>query len=305
VMKGCRILIVGATMGHLAACGASGDAQRTALDDDAITVGSFDFEESMLVAEIYGQALERAGIPVERAFGLGSREFAGPAMRAGLIEVLPEYAGSALSFVSLGADTPSADGVATHSQLVRALAGTNVMALAAAPAQDANTFAVTRATARRFDLHRLSDLARVAGQLRLGGPAECPARPLCALGLRERYQLEFGEFVVLDAGGPVTRQALRNGDVDVALMLTSDPALAEFVALDDDRQLQPAENVTPIVRTEVIDRFGARVADVLDAVSSELDTDELRTLNAADAEQPGSADVAAIATTWLESKERS
>jgi osmoprotectant transport system substrate-binding protein len=291
----------------LASCSADADepAAQTALGDDAITVGSFDFAESVLLAEIYSQALEGAGLRVERAFALGPREFVAPAMRAGLIELVPEYSGTALGFVSLGSVTPSADPGTTHGELARLLAEANVTALAAAPAQNANTFVVTRATADRHDLQRLSDLVPIASGLKLGGPAECEARPLCALGLRERYGLRFAEFVSLDAGGPATHQALRNGDVDVALMFTSDPALSDYVELVDDRALQPAENVTPVVRTEVLDRWGPVVTDVIDAVSGELDTATLRELNAADAAEPGTADVAALATAWLEAEEGS
>ena len=300
-------VVIAAVLVVLAAC-ATGDnesAPPTALDDDAITVGSFDFAESVLLAEIYSQALESAGIPVERAFALGPREFVAPAMRAGLIELVPEYAGTALGYLSLGSVAPSADQATTHGELAGVLAEANITALSPAPAQNANTFVVTRETAERHDLRRLSDLVPIADRLKLGGPAECETRPLCALGLRERYGLGFAEFVSLDAGGPVTHQALHNGDVDVALLFTTDPRLDDYVELVDDRALQPAENITPVVRTEVLDRWGPAVTEAIDAVSGELDTETLRQLNAADAEEPGSDDVAAVAKDWLQSEEGS
>lgn len=297
------VLVLGAGLLVLAGCGAADDdaAPRTALGDDTITVGSFDFPESVLLAEIYSQALESGGFSVERAFALGPREFVGPALATGLIELVPEYAGSALTFTSRGSATPSADPEATHRALERTLAGTNVAALAPAPAQNANTFAVTRETARRHDLRRLSDLRAFTADLRFGGPAECPSRPFCLLGLRERYGLEFAGFLTLQ-NGLVTAQALDDGDVDVALMFTTDPALADYVELDDDRRLQPAESVTPLIRTEVIERWGADVARAIDAVSRELGTATLRELNAVDAEEPGTGDVAAIATDWLQTE---
>jgi osmoprotectant transport system substrate-binding protein len=297
------VLVLGAGLLVLAGCGAADDdaAPRTALGDDTITVGSFDFPESVLLAEIYSQALEGGGFSVERAFALGPREFVGPALATGLIELVPEYAGSALTFTSRGSATPSADPAAAHRALERTLAGTNVAALAPAPAQNANTFAVTRETARRHDLHRLSDLRAFTADLRFGGPAECPSRPFCLLGLRERYGLEFAGFLTLQ-NGLVTAQALDDGDVDVALMFTTDPALADYVELDDDRGLQPAESVTPLIRTEVIERWGADVARAIDAVSRELGTATLRELNALDAEEPGTGDVAAIATDWLQTE---
>jgi osmoprotectant transport system substrate-binding protein len=288
----------------LSACAPSSDDDRapTALGDDAITVGSFAFPESVLLAEIYSQALEAGGFTVERAFGLGPREFVGPALDGGLVELLPEYAGTALTFRSLGAARTSADIYATHRDLDHALAGSGVEALDSAPAQTANTFVVPRGVARQYHLQRLSDLIDVAGTLSFGGPPECPSRPLCLKGLQDRYGLRFAKVLALDAGGPLTHQALRDGGVDVALMFTTDPNLDDYVELVDDKGLQPAENVTPLIRSDVVDRWGQDVTAIIDAVSRELDTRTLRELNAADAEEPGSDDVAAIATAWLQAQ---
>jgi osmoprotectant transport system substrate-binding protein len=287
----------------LTLAGCSGSPERTGLStpigDDAITVGSFDFPESVLLAELYSQALEAGGFRVERALALGQREFVGPALRAGLIELIPEYAGTALGFASLGALEPTADLASTHRSLAETAAANGITALAPAPGENANTFVVTHETARRHDLAQLSDLAAVADQLVLGGPPECPARPLCLLGLQERYGLEFADFVALDAGGALTHQALRSGDVQVGLLFTTDPALDEYTELADDRRLQPAENVTPLVRSEVIDRWGDAVVDAIDGVSQGLSSDALRRLNAMDAAQPGADDVAGIAAAWL------
>jgi osmoprotectant transport system substrate-binding protein len=300
-------LSVGLVVATLVACSANADDDRapTALSDDAITVGSFDFPESVLLAEIYSQALESGGFSVERAFGLGPREFVGPALDGGLVELVPEYAGTALAFRSLGSAKPSDDVATTRRDLHRALAGSSVQALDSAPAQTANTFVVSRTTARRYDLRRLSDLNEVAGRLTFGGPPECSNRPLCLVGLRDRYGLRFRDVLALDASGPRTYQALRDGGVDVALMLTSDPNLDEYVELVDDKGLQPAENVTPLIRRDVVDRWGRDVTSLLDAVSQELDTPTLRELNAADAGRPGSEDVAAIATAWLQEQDAS
>ena len=289
----------------LTACahGADDDRSPAALGDDAITVGSFGFPESVLLAEIYSQALEAGGFTVERAFGLGPREFVGPALDRGLVELVPEYAGTALAFRSLGAGRPSADPYATHRDLDRALADSGVEALDSAPAQTANTFVVSRDVARRYHLQRLSDLIDVAGTLSFGGPPECPSRPLCLKGLEDRYGLHFGKVLALDAGGPLTHQALDSGGVDVALLFTTDPKLDEFVELVDDKSLQPAENVTPLIRRDVVDRFGQGVTSLIDAVSRELDTRTLRELNATDAEEPGSEDAPAIATAWLQEQD--
>jgi osmoprotectant transport system substrate-binding protein len=285
----------------LTACSNGGGSAAPAasrLDDDIITVGSFDFAESVVVAEVYSQGLEAAGYRVRREFRLGPREFVGPALSVGLVEFLPEYAGTAAEFYSLGRAKPTDDTAVTHTELERAVGAQRVVALAAAPAEDANTFVVSKPTAARLHLKTLSDLTAVAGQLKFGGPPECPKRPLCLAGLADTYGVKFGTVVTLDAGGPLTREALKDGLVDVALMFTTDPAIVDdgLVELDDDRGLQPAESITPLVRTEVVDHLGPAVVAVINAVSARLTTAAIRDLNGA-AGQAG-ADVAAVAAAW-------
>ena len=216
-----RPAIVAAPHCHARRVRARGSARRAAdvLGDDAITVGSFDFPESVLLAELYSQALEDRGFRVERALGLGPREFVGPALHAGLIEFVPDYGGTAVAFFSAGAVAPNSDPASNHRALEGVVAGSTITALDAAPAENVNTFVVSEDTARRYGLTTLSDLAPVASELVLGGPAECATRQLCQVGLREVYGLQFADFVALEAGGPVTHQALSNGDVDVALLV--------------------------------------------------------------------------------------
>jgi osmoprotectant transport system substrate-binding protein len=295
-------IIVGVALITLAACADEDPrvAPADVLGDNAITVGSFDFPESVLLAELYSQALENRGFAVQRALGLGPREFVGPALHAGLIELVPEYGGTAVNFFSAGAVSPSAEPTANHRALERAVAGTSIAVLDGAPAQNANAFVVTPDTARRYGLATLSDLADVAPELVLGGPPECATRELCQVGLHDVYGLTFADFVALDAGGPVTHQALGEGAVDVALLFRTDPQLVDYVELTDDRHLQPAENVTPLVHTAVVDRFGGDVVAAIDAVSHELDTDALRQLNTVDATTAGGDDVAAIVADWLQ-----
>jgi osmoprotectant transport system substrate-binding protein len=122
----------------------------------------------------------------------------------------------------------------------------------------------------------------LASTLVLGGPPECPERPFCLLGLQETYGLEFKEFTPLDAGGPLTVQGLTGGQIQVGLLFTSDPAIAVngFVLLEDDKQLQLADNIIPVVRKEIVDA-NPGVADVLNTVMSRLTQDELTNLNKA------------------------
>lgn len=299
------LLVLALLAGVLAACDGSRTDSATTGDvtaDDAVTVGSFDFAESALLAEIYSQALEGGGFQVERVFGLGPREFVWPALARGLVELVPEYAGTALQFVSLGTAQPTGDATATHEALVRALASGPVTALGAAPGETANTFVATRRVAEHYGLRTLSDVAAVAHELVFGGPPECMSRPLCLLGLKDVYGIVFKEVVRLDVGGPVTRQELTRGAVDVALLFTSDPVIASgtFVELIDDLGMQPAENVTPLVHREVISRFGPGVTSIVDAVSRHLTTATLRRLNA---EIASGSDLAATAAGWLETQD--
>lgn len=293
------VLVVVVALVVTACAGSEGDTAPTdALDDDAITVGSFDFAESVLLAEIYGQALEHAGLTVERAYRLGPREFVAPALSVGLIELVPEYAGSAATFLHRGETAPASDVEATYDRLVAGLRGTGVTALTPSRAQNANAFVVAKSTAEEAGLRELSDVTDIAEDLVFGGPPECQRRALCLIGLEQVYGMKFDDVVALRAG-PLIEQALRDGGIDVGVLFTSDAAMLspDFVELRDDRGLQPAENVTPLVRNEVLDRWGDDVVESIDAVSARLTTVRLRLLNA---EVGGDTTrVPAIAAAWL------
>lgn len=297
-----RLLLSSLVLLALAGClprGPDRDPSVTA-DPEAVTVGSFNFSESTLLAELYAQALEGVGLPVARELGVGPRELMQPALEQGLVDVVPEYLGSALSYFDPGAAVASLDAPAIHKRLVDTLGRSGVEVLAPAPAQNQNGFAVTTATAERYGLRAISDLGPVAGELVFGGPPECRERRLCLVGLEAVYGLQFADFVaLLDSGGRRTRAALTEGQVDVALLFTTDGHLAtgEFVLLADDRGLQPAENVVPVVRREAIERHGDRLVDRLDQVSAALTTDDLSEMNRrADIEEE---EPAAVAAAWL------
>jgi len=265
-------------------------------DDGAVTVGSFDFPESELIAEIYAQALEAQGLEVIRTFAVGPRELTMPALERGLLEVMPEYSGSALGFLG---GTPSADPSTTLMQLRAALEPRGLLALRAAAAQDRNVFVVTRATAERLGVRRLSDLGSEAGSLTFGGPPECPLRPLCLPGLETRYDLRFARFVALDAGGPLTLQALDEGFVDVALLFSTHGRLqgGDLQILADDRNLQPAEQIVPVVSSSAAAEFDPALSAVLDRVSAALTSEALRRMNARIADGAPRDDVA---RAWLQ-----
>ena len=284
----------------LAACSSGPDSDVSPNDPATVAVASFNFSESELLAEIYSQSLEAGGFPVTRAFDLGPRELVVPGLVRGLVDFVPEYAGTALQFLSAGREDPPTDSALTHAALRHALAELPVRALEPAPAQDANTFVVDRDTAERHGLQTLSDLAAVSGSLVFGGPPECPSRPLCLEGLDRVYGITFGDVASLDAGGPLTHQALDGGGIQVALLFTTDPALdsPDLVELADDRRLQPPENVTPLVHDDVVATFGHGLVERIDETSARLTTTVLRQLNEQVA--AGQDDIATIAAQWLE-----
>ena len=279
--------------------GGSGPGPVVGTGRPVIVVGSFDFPESILLAYLYADALADRGYPVRVLPGLGTRELVDPALMVGLLQLVPEYTGSALEFVSLGRISATASVVATAGALARAMAGRGLITGLPAAAQDGNAIVVTAATAARYRLRTISDLAAVANHLVFGGPPECPERAYCLLGLRLTYGLRFGQFVPLDAGGPLTRQALIAGDISVALLFTTDPAIKtqHLVVLADNRGLQPAENVVPVIRRAIAGRYGYGLLAALDAVSARLSTPGLAALDA-DVEL-GNGDPRTVAEHWL------
>ena len=264
-----------------------------------IQLASFDFPESETLAELYGLALTEHGFPVEQVVQLGAREVVAPALEQGKVDMVPEYLGSALNFLNDRNRVATADPALTHARLEQAFAPRGVSVLAYAPAQDRNGFVVTGDLARRRGLEKLSDLAPMAGQLSFGGPPECAQRPLCLKGLEDVYRLRFARFEAMPSRD-VTAAALHTGEIDVGMIDTTDPNLlkpgADLVQLADDKRLQPADNVVPVVRREAVDAYGPPLVQLLNAVSAQLTTPELTRLNlqVADGQAPADA-----ASAWL------
>lgn len=269
----------------LAACGDDDEASPTntgaGTDEDrpAITVASFNFPESEILAHMYASALEANGYDVTVRANLGNRELVLPALENGEVDVVPEYVGTLLETLSEGAGEATSDVDESMSKLQDRLDERGLVALEPAEAFDANAIVVTQETAQEHGLTTISDLQDVDDQLVFGGPPECPQRPLCLIGLRDVYGLEFADVKQLDAGGPITREALKKGEIDVGLLFSSDGAIERegFVVLEDDKGLQPAENVVPVLREEVATD---EVRDILNEVSAGLSTDDLIELNA-------------------------
>ena len=267
----------------IAGCGSDTRSGTASPDPAAITVASVNFSESEALAEIYAQVLERDGYPVRRALDLASREVVEPALEQGVVDLTPEYLGTILAFVDPEASAERLDQAGLHARLQTALGRRGIDVLAAAPAANQNGLAVTRATARRLHLAKVSELAPLAGSLVLGGPPECPERPFCLPGFASTYGLRFKAFRPLDSGGPRTLAALQGSEIGVGVLFTTDGTLGgpdpDVVLLDDDRHLQPSENVVPVVRRAVVRRYGAAFVSLVDRVSAQLQTADLIALN--------------------------
>ena len=277
--------------------------RREWLDPHRLRIASFDFAESRVLAEVYGQRLRRAGFAVDVLAGLGSREVVQPALEQGMVDIVVDYTGSLLDH--LGGSTQDTHGTPeqVHAAVGQRLARRGLTALRPAPAEATNGFAVRRSFARDNQLSRISDLRPLAGRLVFGGPPECRTRRYCLAGLQETYGLRFAEFRP-QPSRTATATALDTGEIDVGMLETTYARLGErrVVLLVDDLSLQPRENVVPVVRTEVVRRYGSRLTDALDSISDRLTTPELVRLNRAEAVDPVGA--GAVASRYLDRLDR-
>jgi osmoprotectant transport system substrate-binding protein len=286
----------------LTACGGdppAAPAPATGTEPAALRFASYDFQENQILVEVYAEAVRRAGVPVDVVHGIGTREVVAPALAQGVVDAVIDYTGTALAFARPDATSTKRTPKELHAALSLTLGGRGVTVLTAAEAEDQNGFAVTRAFAGKHDVSTISDLAPVAGELRFGGPPECPERPFCLQGLQLVYGLEFGEVRSMPSRA-ATAEALRAGQIDVGMLETTDPrlAVASLILLDDDKGLQPHENVVPLVRTEALERWGEEdLRASLDAVSGRLTTEDLIQLNRA-VEVDGLTPAEAAAGWW-------
>ena len=310
-MRQSRSAVLGAVLLALlllgAACaGPGGDADT---DTDAgggepkgeLTVGSDSFAEAQIVGEMYAQVLENAGYTIQRQLDLESREVRLPAMENGEIQIAPEYLASLYSVLDPKAVESAeagelGDPTVVADALDPLLAEQGLAILEPSNVIDTNAFVVSQETADEHSLTTVSDLAEVAAEMTLGAPPECPERPFCIPGLEEVYGVEFADFKPLEYGATIT--SLSKGAIDVGLLYSTDGSIAEngFVLLEDDKQLQSADNITPLVTEDVVGM--QEVVDLLNEVSAALETDAITELNKranVDVEDP-----AALAAEYLE-----
>ncbi|MDN5929817.1 MAG: ABC transporter substrate-binding protein [Pseudonocardia sp.] len=286
----------------LTACGGGGDPLSGGENDpaaapaaaDTIRIGSANFPESRLLAEIYAQALEADGVTVERQFGIGSREVYYGEMAAGNLDLVPEYTGNLLQEVD--PQTTATESKAVYDELVEKLPD-NLIVLEQSAAQDKDAVVVTAETAAQYGLTSIADLAPVCDQLVFGGPPEFAERPYGLPGLERLYGCTFKEFRSLDAGGPLTVAALADGTVQAADLFTTDPTIADrgWVALEDPKSNFAAQNVVPLInKAKATDEVRA----TLNAISAKLTTEGLLELNRQVADAANNT-VESVATAWL------
>jgi osmoprotectant transport system substrate-binding protein len=276
---------------------ACGGSNTPATSKGTITVGGFNFPESSILAQVYGQALAHDGYTVNFKLLLGTREVLVPAMKAGTVDLYPGYAASDLEYYNNKKGEATGDAAVTTAKLNTYLQPLGLVALTPSAAVDQNAFAVTKETQTKYSLTKLSDLAPIGNQLVLGAGPECPTRPYCLPGLQSLYGIHFKSFKALDTDGPATRAAFKNGTIQVGLVFSSDGDLDQLglVVLQDDKHLEAADNVVPIIRSAVATD---EVKTLLNNIDAKLTTADLVNMNQQVSLEHKDAD--AVAKAYLE-----
>jgi osmoprotectant transport system substrate-binding protein len=303
-MKRTLVALTGLLALGLTACGGGGDPLAGGPSDapaagppaaaDVIKVGSANFTESRLLAEIYSQALEVKGVKVERSFGIGSREVYFPALQDGSIDLIPEYTGNLLQEIDPQATATASDQV--YQELTQKLPDPLIV-LEQSAAEDKDAVVITQETAQRYNARSIADLAPHCGELVFGGPPEFAERPYGLPGIERLYNCTFADFRSLDAGGPLTIAALTDGSIQAADLFTTDPTIADrgWVVLEDPENNFAAQNVVPLVNET---KASDQVRQTLNAISAALTTDALLELNR-EVANAGENTVAEVAKRWL------
>ena len=301
-VRGLTAIAAGAAMLMLAACGSSSNPTSTdsgaaaggsKAPTDTIVVGSANFQENVVLADIYAEALKAKGVKVSTKLNIGSRETYIPALKDGSIDLIPEYSGVLLQYYDKNATAVSSDDV--YTALQKAVTAP-LTVLSQSQAQDKDAIVVTKATADKYNLKSIADLQAVAGKLTLGGPPEFETRTDGVPGLKKVYNVTFKTFRKLDAGGPLTENGLKNGQIDAGDIFTTDPLIAKngWVVLEDPKSLYTAQNVLPLINSS---KASDTVKNALNAVSAKLTTDDLVKLNEQVSLEKQNAET--VAQKWL------
>jgi osmoprotectant transport system substrate-binding protein len=267
-----------------------------------VKIGSDGFDEARVVAEIYAQALEAKGFKVDRAgIGLGTRAVTAAAIESGQINLKPEYIGSGLTYYG-GASGRSSDDNKAALQSRLTTVGGGITVLDYTPAQDTNAFVVRKETADQFKLTKMSEIGAVQDELNWALATDCPTNPLCAEALKTEYGIDQPDATLLDAcSGPIA-VALKNHSVDVAVPCSTGPEITTngWVVLEDDKKTQPADNLAPIVRNDLLAGLDqAKFKETLNTVSAKIDTKTLAQLYYD--VSVNKKDLKDVASAWLKS----
>jgi osmoprotectant transport system substrate-binding protein len=266
-----------------------------------IKMGSDGFYESKIMAEIYAQALEAKGYKVDRTgLGLGTRKVTAAAIASGQIDIKPEYIGSGLAFYNPGKATgdPAANEAALQTALTSV--GGGITVLNYSPAADQNAFVVTKATATKYNLTKMSDLTAVQSQLKFGVATDCSTNPVCAAAIKTAYGIDLSSALPLSACDQPMVNALTAGTVQVGELCSTQPDIVQngWVLLADDKQTQPADNLAPLVRNDLLAKVDkASFEQILNGISAKMTTADLTKLNAEYTFDK--KDIPTIATEWI------
>ncbi len=300
-LRAARVLAAAAALAAamvLSACGNSDPlAASGSCSGDGLIVGSANFPESETVANVYAEVLRVNGFAVDTKLNIGSREAYIPAVRQCAISVIPEYTGNLLQYLDKNATATSA---ADIDNALGAALGNGLAIGTPAPGEDSDAVVVTRATAERWNLRTIGDLAAHSAEVKFGAPAEFQERPGGLPGLKKNYNLDIAanNFVpIADGGGPATVRALVEGQVTAANIFTTSPAIAQndLVVLEDPKHNFPAQNVVPLFNAA---KKSDKALAALNAVSAKLTTAELIKLNEA-VSGAGKTEPKAAAAAWV------
>jgi osmoprotectant transport system substrate-binding protein len=281
----------------IAACSNSDPLGAQMRSPTSIVVGSGDFPESEIIAEIYAEALQANGFDVGRRMGIGSRETYIPALKDHSIDLVPEYIGNLLQYFAPDSTATMLDAV--ELELYKRLPG-DLSILTPSSASDTDTVTVTDGTATSWNLKTIADLAAHSADVKFGAPSAFQNRPSGLRGLKQKYGLNIspGNYVAIeDGGGAVTVRALVEGRVTAADIFSTSPAIPQnhLVVLEDPDHNFLAGNIVPLVNSQ---KKSDHLKDVLDAVSAKLTSPGVAALNAAVAGNSG-MDTGQAARNWV------
>jgi osmoprotectant transport system substrate-binding protein len=292
LLAGAALLLAGCSSNSTLNGGSASSSAKT-----TVTIGSAAFPENVVLGNIYGQALAANGFTVKYHLSIGARAAYIPALEKGEVNLIPEYSGSILDFLSKSAtaNSPSDVKAALDKALPKGLT-----ALTPSSAADSDSINVTSAFASKYNLTSLADLKNVPN-LSLAANPEFQTRPDGIKGLESVYGLTGISFQSInDSGGPATLKALLDGTVDSADIYSTTPSIiqSKLVTLTDPKSLFASQQVVPIVSTS---KVSAKLTSVLNKVSAALTTKDLLEFNAETSDASNPVNPIVVAQKWLKS----